>query len=91
MIMSCVLCTVVVVVSIKKKTTWRLIALAGSSAVFQGVLATAKKTWISRSVVFQKKRSCGVVGYTKYPGKISSRGLDTWYVACTSKEARKPT
>ena len=74
----------------QKTTTWRLIAVAGSLAVFRDVLATVKETWISRSMVFQKKRSCGVVGYTKYPGKISPRALDTGYVDCISKEAKKP-
>ena len=75
----------------QRKTKWRLIVEAGSLAVFQGVLATVKETWISRSMVSQKKRICGNAGCTKYRGKISPRALDTGYVACISKEAKKPT
>ena len=40
-------------------------------------------------MVFQKKKSYGVVGYTTYSGKISPRALDTGYVACISKGAKK--
>ena len=40
---------------------------------------------------FPKEKSYGVVGYTTYPGKISPQALDTGYVACISKGAKKPT
>ena len=70
----------------QRKTKWRLIVEAGSLAVFQGVLATVKQTWISRSMVSQKKRIC-----TKYRGKISPRALDSGYVACISKGAKNPS
>jgi len=73
----CVHCIVVVVVS--RKTKWHLMVVAGLLAVFQDVLATVKERQISCSMVYQKKRSCGVVGYIKYPAKISPRALDTWY------------
>ena len=75
----------------QRKTKWRLIAGAGSLAVFQGVLATVKQTWISRSMVSQKKRICGNAGCTKYRGKISPRALDSGYVAWISKEAKNPS
>ena len=39
----------------------------------------------------ERKKSCGDVGYTKYPRKISPWALDTRYVACISKGAKKPT
>ena len=40
---------------------------------------------------FPKERICGNAGCTKYRGKISPRALDIGYVACISKEAKKPT
>ena len=56
-----------------KKTKWRLIA--GTLAVFQGVLATVNP---------KRKRIFGNAGCTKYRGKDSPRALDTGYVACIS-------